>query len=149
MVDFCDCSCILLQVSSPLRSLDFYGISFKIPRTVACESCGKTFRKGHLLHKHKRLVHLTSSEAKKARTLRKRDSIVKNFENFLEETNMEPLANLIENLEDLETSLCNFFQSLLVNDVTTKMKKMPSINTVEGIKSHLKNMILDISDLKF
>ena len=37
--------------------------------------------------------------------LKKRESIVKNFETFLEESNMEPLATLITNLQDLEADI--------------------------------------------
>ena len=76
------------------------------------------------MNSHVKEVHLTSAGGKKAKTLKKRESIVKNFEAFLEESNMEPLATLITNLQDLEIGLCNFFQSLHVKDQSNNVKKV-------------------------
>ena len=90
-----------------------------------CVTCGKTFRNKYSLNSHVKEVHLTSAGGKKAKTLKKRESIVKNFETFLEESNMEPLATLITNLQDLEIGLCNFFQSLHVKDQSNNVKKLP------------------------
>ena len=92
---------------------------------VDCVTCGKTFRNKYSLNSHVKEVHLTSAGGKKAKTLKKRESIVKNFETFLEECNMEPLATLITNLQDLEIGLCNFFQSLHVKDQSNNVKKLP------------------------
>jgi hypothetical protein len=78
--------------------------------------------------------------------LKKRESIVKNFEAFLEESNMEPLATLITNLQDLEIGLCNFFQSLHVKDQSNNVKKLPSLATAQAMRSHLKSMILQLSE---
>ena len=59
---------------------------------------------------------------------------------------MEPLATLIGNFQDLEIGLSNFFHSLHVHDQSQKIKRLPSINTAEAMKSHLKCMILELSD---
>ena len=113
---------------------------------VDCDTCGKTFRTKYSLNSHVKEVHLTSAGGKKAKTLKKRESIVKNFEAFLEESNMEPLATLITNLQDLEIGLCDFFQSLHVKDQSNNVKKLPSLATAQAMRSHLKSMILQLSE---
>ena len=118
----------------------------KVTLQVDCDTCGKTFKNKYSLNSHVKEVHLTSAGDKKAKTLKKRESIVKNFETFLEESNMEPLDTLITNLQDLEIGLCNFFQSLHVKDQSNNVKKLPSLATAQAMRSHLKSMILQLSD---
>ena len=136
---------LLSDLKPPLDSAKL-GCSSDVTLQVDCGTCGKTFKNKYSLNSHVKEVHLTSAGGKKAKTLKKRESIVKNFEAFLEESNMEPLATLITNLQDLEIGLCNFFQSLHVKDQSNNVKKLPSLATAQAMRSHLKSMILQLSE---
>ena len=111
---------------------------------IDCDICGKTLANRAVLEKHVLLVHFNAKlpNTKDIKTIKKRDGVVRHFEKFLHKKKQEPLEKLLTNQEKLESALVTYFKHL------GELDKLPSVNTVDAKKSHIKCKIYDMTNGK-
>ena len=111
---------------------------------IDCDICGKTLANRAVLEKHVLLVHFNAKlpNTKDIKTIKKRDGVFRHFEKFLQKKKQEPIEKLLTDPEKLENVLVKYFKHLGESD------KLPSINTVDAKKSHIKCKIYDLTDGK-
>ena len=111
---------------------------------IDCDICGKTLANRAVLEKHVLLVHFNAKlpNTKDIKTIKKRDGVFRHFEKFLQKKKQEPLEKLLTDPEKLENVLVKYFKHL------GELDKLPSVNTVDAKKSHIKCKIYDLTDGK-